>query len=300
MKKKRGEKKGEITSQQIVLLIVLIVSFAVILFFIFRLNLGKTSDAEVCHNSVVTRGSGVIPKESIPLTCKTSYICITKDGSCEKMTNPEIKKVSTANDVYDVLANQMADCWWMFGEGKLNYVGKTFNSDLYCSICSQVIFDNSLTMFQNGQINQNDFYDYLSIAKMSDQNISYLDYLVGLKSSKAISDTLKANNSNFGTINLDKQYYIMMGIFSKVGVVKWVAGGVAIGGAVALAVFTAGVASPLSVLIVSGVVGGGAGGYFIGTTIKGDSGYDYLSPTIVEANSADVDKLRCASIKTLA
>lgn len=63
-KKKKGQsptifltknRKGELTTQQLVMLIILILSFAVILFFIFRLNLGGTTNKEICHDSVVKK-----------------------------------------------------------------------------------------------------------------------------------------------------------------------------------------------------------------------------------------------------
>ena len=295
----RKNRKGEMTTEQIVLLIILIASFAVILFFIFKLNLGKTTDSETCHNAVVERGSGVVPKESIPLTCTTQYVCITKDGTCEKMTNPQIEKVSTKEDVYNVLANQMADCWWMFGEGKLNYVGDNFLPNLYCSICDQVSFDNSVDMFPGNKIDKKDFYDYLANTNASGKDISYLDYLVGIKDSNALEQSLKDNSKDFGKINLNSQYYIVMGMFSKVGVTTWIAGGVAAGVGVALAIVTGGASIPVTVAIIGGGTIGGTAGYFIGTTVKGESGNDYLSPTIIEANSADFNALKCASIKTI-
>lgn len=285
-------KRGEITTQQIVLLIILIVSFVVILFFLLRLNLGKTSDAEICHNSVVTRGSGVIPKESVPLNCKTSYVCITKDGTCEKMTSPEINKVKTKNDVYEVLASDMADCWWQFGEGKLNYISNEFTKNLYCSICSQVAFDNSVDMFENNEIDKKQFYSYLSNTNVSGKEISYLDYLVGLKTSQTIESSLQTGNAQFGKINLGKQYYVLMGIFSKVGIENWVGSAAAVGAGVGL------IAGPVG-FIIGGAIGG-AGGYLLGTAASGDSGYPYLSPTIIEANSKDFSSLNCSSINTLA
>lgn len=297
---KRKTKKGEITTQQIVLLIILIASFAVILFFLLRLNLGKTSESEVCHNSVVTRGSGVIPKESIPLNCKTVYACLTKDGSCEKMTSPDIKKVKTKEEVYETLANEMADCWWQFGEGKLNYVGKDLlNKNLYCSICSQINFDDSLDMFENGEIDKREFYDYLANTKMSD-GTSYLDYLVGLEGSQEIKDTLSASGSDFGKINLEKQYYVMMGVVSDVSVLKWVLFGVGAGAGVAVIVLTAGAGTPAVLAIAIGAATGGAGGYFAGTMVKGASGDSYMTPTMIESNSKDYEALNCKDIKTLA
>jgi hypothetical protein len=287
-------RKGEMTTEQIVLLIILIASFVVILFFIFQLNLGKTTDQETCHNSVVERGSGVLPKNSIPLTCTTQYICISKDGSCEKVTSPQVEKVTTKEDVYTVLANQMADCWWMFGEGKLNYVGDDYLPNLYCSICDQISFDNSVNFFPNGEIDKKEFYDYLSKTNASGKDVSYLDYLTGIKDSNAIAQSI-----TLGKIDTSKQHYIVMGEFSKVGVVTWIASGVVAGGAVALAVITGGASIPVTVGIISGGAIGGTAGYFIGTTVKGESGQNYFTPTIIEANSANFDALKCASIKTI-
>jgi len=295
-------KKGDITTQQIVLLIILIVSFVVILFFILRLNLGKTSESEVCHNSVVARGTGVIPKESVPLNCKTSYVCITKDGSCEKMTSPDIEKAKTKEEVYNVLANQMADCWWMFGEGKVNYVEKDLLSkNLYCSICTQLAFDDSLNaLFSNGEIDKKDFYDYLSKTNISGKEQTYLEYLVGLKSSQEIKSTLQNSNSDFGKINLGKQYYIVMGTVSDVSVLKWVGVGVLAGAGVAVIVLTGGAGTPAVIALALGAGVGGTGGYFAGTVINGMSGSSYLTPTIIEANSKDFEALNCKDIKTLA
>lgn len=284
-------KRGDITTQQIVLLIILIASFAVILFFIFRLNLGATTAKEVCHNSVITRGASVLPGESVPLNCKTTYVCITQDGSCENSAGSfEKKKVATSDEVYDLLANEMADCWWMFGEGKINYIGKEFLSERYCSICSQINFDNSIKekIFESGEITQKTFYEYLAKINVSNKGISYLEYLYGLNSVQKMEESLKSKNSDFGKITLEKQYYIVMGISSKVGAEGWaVAGGIA--GAI--------LGGPIGIII--GAVAGGVGGPMLGTVVQGED-KAYLSPTIIEANSAAFDSLQCASIKTLA
>ena len=54
-------KRGELTSQQLVTIIILIISFAVILILIFKLNLGQESDKEICHNSVVMNSKSKNP-----------------------------------------------------------------------------------------------------------------------------------------------------------------------------------------------------------------------------------------------
>jgi hypothetical protein len=127
------KKRGEVTTPEIIFWITLIASFAVIVFFFFRLDLKSNSVPEICKNSVDLR-SNPISSELAPLNCKTQYTCISKDGSCESMNKPEIKKAKTKDDVYKILADQMADCWWMFGEGKEEYIRREFDKNNYCSI----------------------------------------------------------------------------------------------------------------------------------------------------------------------
>jgi hypothetical protein len=293
------KKKGEMTTEQIVLLIILIVSFAIILFFLVRLNLGKTTEQETCHNSVVTRAAGVLPKDSIPLNCQTQHVCITKDGSCEVLTNAYTEKAKTKTEVYSILANLMADCWWMFGEGKLNYVKDQVKENLYCSICYQFAFDNSVDFFENDEIDEKEFYTYLSKTNLSDGETSYLYYLTELNDVSSVEKLLKDNSKDFGKISISKYQYIVMGIMSEIGVGAWFGTGVAVGVGIAVAVVTGGASIPLTVAILGGATVGGAAGYFAGTTIKGESGQEFLTPTIVEAESEKFKALKCDRIKTL-
>ena len=94
--------KGELSTEQIVLLIILIVSFVIILFFLFALRPGQESKKEVCHQSVVLKGNVAIPTDAMPLKCETNYLCITKDGTCEGLTKPSIEKVNSEEEIYDV------------------------------------------------------------------------------------------------------------------------------------------------------------------------------------------------------
>lgn len=295
-------KHGEITTQQIVLLIILLVSFAIILFLLFRLNIGGETEKELCHNSVVTRGSAVIPADASPLKCSRTYLCITKDGSCEGLTKPEVEKVKTKEEVYQILADEMADCWWMFGEGEVNYVGKDFKSNLYCSICSQILLDDSLSEIEGIQnnIDEKDFYEYLENQKISEEQ-TYLEYLTGLKKVEYIEQSMAEEGGSFGSFELGKQYFVMMGIYSDVGVGKWVIGAGIVGGIIAIP-FTGGVSSvAVSALIIGGAsVSSGVGGYYAGTAIKGDAGYDFLSPVILEANSEEFNVFKCKDVNTIA
>src|SRR3989339_538597 len=82
---KNFNKRGELTTQQIVGLIILITSFAVILFLLFRLNLGEISEKEICHNSVVLKGQSPSNFDVGNLDCKTNYVCISGGEDCKDL-----------------------------------------------------------------------------------------------------------------------------------------------------------------------------------------------------------------------
>lgn len=300
-------KKGEVTTQQIVIIIVLVISFAIILFFLWKLNLQETTEQEICHNSVVTRGNSAL-KEMTPLNCQTNYICITKDGSCEELTNPKVFEVEKKDEIFKILADEIYNCWWMFGEGKVNYVGSDLTENLYCSICSQIYFDNSLKEIEDeelkaGIINQEGLYNFLTTEKVKETQ-TYAEYLYDTNDLEEIKDILEESNVEFGNINIDKQQYIVMGITSKVSKLKWVGIGTAVVAGEIL--FWWAPITPGKLTLVTGLISfgtgaaAGAGGYFVGTTVLGESGNEYLSPSIVEVNSETFDKLQCKDVSTLA
>jgi len=287
---KTKNKKG-VSTKALITIIFLVVSFAIILFFLFRLNLGKETEQEICHNSVITKSSVIgasnLLKDTVPLNCKTQTICITQDGTCEKLTKPEIKKVEDKTEVYDVLANQLTECWWMFGEGKVDYVGKEFlTNNVYCSLCSQIAFDDSIDMFDtetsSREMDKLEFYQYLSQTTIPETDNTYWDYLYLVGSPEKAVEFIQTNNSNpnlrLGTINLDKISYIAMGITSKTSSLYSL--------------------SKLGTLV--RFILDESGESYIGQVVEGESGKQYLSPTIIEANSKDFKSLQCKDINTIA
>jgi hypothetical protein len=318
-------KKGELTTAQIVTLVMLIASFAVILYFLFTLDLGGTSEKDICHNSVAMRSSPVVPGETIPLDCRTSYVCITEDGSCEKWANTEKKNVKTKDDVYKVLAEQMSDCWWMFGEGKLDYIGKTDVHANLCSICSQVVFDDSLisiSSFRDGNISKDNFYEYLSTNKQTGKDITYSEYFFGTKNlselKKMVSEQNNGIGGTFGKINLDKPYYVMMGITSEVSASQWILKGIASGEIAvvsgAFVIGLLGVSNPIgwvATTIVIGVAGATSSGGIAklsdsihpeisAIVVKGNGiNNNFMAPTIIESDNDKFKALNCADVKTL-
>jgi len=292
-------RKGELSTEQIVLLLILIVSFIIILIFLFRINPGQESEKEACHQSVVLRGNSAIPAEAVPLKCEVNYLCITKDGTCEGLTKPKVEKVKTEEEVYDVLAREMADCWWMFGEGDLNYVGKDLKQNLYCSICTQFILDDSLQEIGgiNGAVDASRFYKYLASKEYPERDISYLQYITNVNSFSSLESGISSQGGSFGYYELGKQHYVMMGMYSEVGSAKWVAAGAAVGAAIFLAPFT-GFTSLYSAVILLGI--GGTAGHYAGTIAKEASGYEYLRPVIIQANSDEFRVFDCKDVMTIA
>lgn len=296
-------KIGELTTQQIVMLIILIVSFIVILLFIFFLDLGGSTDSQICHESVVLRGNSILPSDSVPLKCQTQYLCLSGDKSCESMTNPKIEKVSSKEEAYGLLAEQMANCWWMYGEGKVDYVGKDLTPSRYCSVCNEIAFDNSaLDVFPNGQISKQEFYKYLATTKMPDEDKTYLKYMLGTNDINAIRNLGGNQQSDFGEIKLSSRYYILTAMDSKIDFLTWGGGAGAVIGVVSLLVPGGAVLwSIQGVMFVVGVAGTGAtAGAYVGNVVEGESGNTYIPPIIVEARSKIFKGLNCSDINTLA
>ena len=306
----KGGKKGELTTQQIIMLVVTIVSFTVILFFLFRLNLGETTDDELCHNSVVTRGSAIVPSDAIPLNCHRKYICITESGGeCLGLTNPERVEVGSLNEVYETLADEMANCWWMFGEGRVNYVGDGLTKDNYCSICSQIYFDESLESIIGEKISKDDLYDYLNKSKIDDSN-NYLQYLFGTSDFDSLKKEAseKEDVSTFGNIEIGKQYFVVMGISNEIGLAWKIAGVAGAVGSVIVGVSPIGWVAG-TILFASSVVVS-VGGEVVAEKIEPEilalaingRGIEnkFMAPTIIEANSEKFEALNCEEILTLA
>ncbi len=200
----KKSKKGELTTQQIVILIIVITSFVIILFLLFRLNLGETSNKEICHNSVVlkSKGEGLVGK----LDCKTNYVCISGGGDCEDISPTatikiDLSKPNAKNETMKAIADEMADCWWMFGEGELNYVGATIGGGTNCAICSIVKFDNKI-LEKDYKISYREFYGYLnSISK--DATKTYFTYLYNSYDVEKFQ-----NEVSYLKIDLDKDFIL--------------------------------------------------------------------------------------------
>lgn len=209
--KKIESKKGELTTQEIVILIVLIISFVIILFLLFRLNLGGTTNEEICHNSVVLNGQSSLT--SGPLNCKTDYLCISAGSSCSDFSASNTVKVSSGDktQIMKALADEMSSCWSEFGEGQIDYSSGSVFGNKACAICSIVSFDSSV---KTAKISYIDFYTYLSTTKKTDTQ-TYLQYLYSTNSLSDFQSFYLTNYLSSNSIDPSKQYFILTGISKK-------------------------------------------------------------------------------------
>src|SRR3989344_3312354 len=131
-------KKGELTSSQIISLVLAIAGFAVVFIFIAILyGSGMGEDQrEVCRLSILTRATTPsIAQAAVPITCTTEKICVSATGS--KKACPEFlgeknvrgveldgkTNADNARIIERVSAEVMYQCWSMTGKGQLDLFG---------------------------------------------------------------------------------------------------------------------------------------------------------------------------------
>ncbi|MBM3228294.1 hypothetical protein FJZ20_00175 [Candidatus Pacearchaeota archaeon] len=210
---KKINKKGELTTKQLVIIIVLIVSFIIILFLLYRLNLGETTNKQICHNSVVLKAKSA--GLAGPLDCRTNYLCISGGKECKEITPTSTVKISSKNEedikkeIMKALADEMSDCWWMFGEGEITYANTALTQRTSCALCSIVEFDEILKTTTS--ISYAEFYDYLSKTPKTTSE-TYLQYLYALTSSEEFPFEEYLNKN----LEFDKTYSILTGMERKI------------------------------------------------------------------------------------
>jgi len=199
---KRGDINWFVVSI-IIAVMTLVVFVVVAIFFPF----GDTIDRSACQASIVLRaitpsevgGVSINAKDAINVRCKTTKICVTAKsgkGNCTQLgkefntmkltgTTVEAKK----DQIKMFLSREMADCWGMFGEGKLQIFSREFKAKTLTSkgiLCDKIEFDNSVLDGKDGVSETSDdiknitgLMYYMATHKVPNNNYSYMDYLRG-------------------------------------------------------------------------------------------------------------------------
>jgi hypothetical protein len=207
----RKNKKGDLTSKWIVIIVLLLIGFGILLFFILRFTWQENIDREVCHESVILRATmPSIAKGYIPLKCKTAKFCITTGmtgGKCDDEGEAfrgekgiTKVKVKSKEDMERFIAREIIDCWSMMGKGKIGIVtdwmaeqfgiGEVTSS---CTICSRIAFDEKKLKEKGIDYTKIDIFNYSLTHKAPGKEVSYFDYIAGEKGKMQIKEELDIN-----------------------------------------------------------------------------------------------------------
>ena len=191
-------KRGELTSAEIIGIVLLLMGLAIILAFIYGFKDSVTVDDDVCKLSVIGRAtaSGFIggAQQAIPLKCTTKKICIVDSifgGSCSQFTgekNVQNYRLSGSDaqkidQIESISAQAMYGCWDMMGKGKLDLfstVTGSFgitSSKPTCVICSRVAISDDATKdatFNANVLNKINMNDYLAHNQVPGSSLTYL------------------------------------------------------------------------------------------------------------------------------
>ncbi len=222
--------KKAVMREQLIPIIVIIVSAAIIIFFLMKFQFQKMSEKEACRQSVVLRanalirGTEAISEGLIPLNCKTDYIEI---------------KTSDEEAIKKEIADAMYECWYMLGEGRLNFIVGDPNK-AYCLICSVISFSEET---QKKVPVINDFITYLQTTIIPGKNITYLQYLASnldpkLNVQQGIEDKIYTTQKQ-AIIFITGRTDNTINLVSRIGV--------SVGLGLTVAVFTGGAAIPILV-----------------------------------------------------
>lgn len=279
-------KKGDLTSTQLITIIILIISFSVLLIFYFSLNLKSNIDKDSCRNSVIMRGSLPTGKDAVQLKCKTVDTCLSMGDNCNVANkNIETIKVQNENELMKEMATLLSDCWWMMGEGKVDYMPSNIIQDSsYCTICNKIYFDKKIQDKYPDGIPYLSLFNYMKSNKAPGKDESYLFYIYNLNSLDSIrNNILESQKRDIYQYKIDtkKDYAVMTALTKQIGTGKVIAK-------------------------FGSVIGGGVIGYFVGGGAKGaiqglalgaavasqiNPNLFYMYPEFVEFNLENLENL---------
>lgn len=308
------QKKGELTSEQIVTIVILIVSFSVILLFFLVFGFKSEITKETCRNSVVLRGSTPLGKETVRLQCKTQEVCITMGKNCGvERADVEVLKVKNKDDLLNHLADLMYDCWWQMGGGKINYAPSGWRGQ-YCVMCDVITFDDSIK--NNPSLNKitlKELFVKLQEKKVPNGDANYLYYLYGFNSIGAALEAYGEKNEQFSgeilnsvlDFSQNSKYALVTAVESGASL-PWT-GSIAGAGALATAIVGAKtgaavctVVSPVVGTVICGVGGGVIAGTAAFLISSSTNEAVFLSPMYLPFDQDNIKKLECKSFSSLA
>lgn len=208
-------KRAELTTAQIITMVIVVIAFAIILFILYQMFSYGKIDQDACHTSVVFRGT--LPafggaKDYVPLKCKTEKICVTGKlfgGNCPDYGSEKgisYARVNSKTEVEQLFAQNIVQCWQMMGEGKVSifseWVAQTYGfGAVYpsCVICNRIAFDRASLdgKVDLGQIN---VQAYMDTHLVPGKNYTYSDFLRGENAKTSINSALNLSGAGLGIV----------------------------------------------------------------------------------------------------
>jgi hypothetical protein len=185
--------RGELTTETIVRLVLIIAGIAIVLVILFlAFDFNSMSQTEICRLGVLSRATvGESAQPYVPLKCTTGKICLTEKTDCDEfagekdvltITLPDNKPREAAKIIEETTANAMFDCWSMMGQGKLDLFGSYSPGrglrpeENVCVICSRVALGQvSKEVFEEGVGKGNlNVHEYLRSNQVPGSSFTYL------------------------------------------------------------------------------------------------------------------------------
>lgn len=308
-------KKGELTSKQLVTIIILIVSFAVILLFFLALNLKSEITKETCRNSVILKGTTPLGKDTVKLQCATQDVCITSGKNCQaEKSGAKVLQAKNKEELTSHLADLMYDCWWQMGGGKVSYAPRGWKGQ-YCVMCDVITFDKSIREKEGlNKVSLRELFVKLQEKKVPGSDVTYLYSLYGFTSVGAALDTYGAQEkggeidnvlkSEFDFRGQDK-YALVTAVEEGASLAATAGGG--IGGAISAAILGAKFAgatctfvSPVVGTVLCAIAGGAVGGGAAFLISSAASDAIFLPPYYVPFKGETIRELKCEEFSSLA
>ena len=214
-------KRGEITSEQLISLVLVAVGFIIVLAFFTQLGTKDYTSDQLCKFSVLSRATADEVKTGagsfLPLQCTTNKICIVagKDGKCPQFAGEkdvsyvylpsfadgkDASFTQAANEISRVNAETLYNCWNNMGQGKLDLfnsvpasVGFAPGDKSTCVICTRVVLADDVI---DEVIERVNVQQYMKSNTVPGTDKTYLQALSGDDSTNTYS---KIEDSNIQT-----------------------------------------------------------------------------------------------------
>jgi hypothetical protein len=107
-------------------------------------------DREACRDSVLLKARSKVLGNTLfdQLQCETDNVKV---------------KATAEDEIYTELAGEMYDCWYQFGEGKVDFLDDydAWQGDRWCFVCSKLTFDEDVVEDVDG-VSVDNFNDFMA------------------------------------------------------------------------------------------------------------------------------------------